>query len=249
MKGLASKQWKTFRQWLDQPLGRAFLAAESEEVGELTAKLFGHYLILVGQSSFSSALKKSPIINRIWLSPELEVSINELSSVVARQDKLPFLSDEVELVYLAHCLEFLPNPHETLRESYRVLKPEGHVVISCFNPWSIWGIYRWLTHYINRVPWDGRFISLFRLKDWLALLGFDLIESRPVFFRPPIQNETWLKRLTWLETIGRWCWPIWSGCYIVLAKKRVMTLIPLRTKWKAKEKALASGLVEPAARN
>lgn len=238
--------WKSFRAWLKEPLGQTFLKAEAKELQSMVNTLYGYHLLLLGDVAFGNSVKSCPILHRVWIHPHVEESA-EFSPLASRQDKLPVLSDEVELVYLAHALEFLKNPHEALREAYRVLKPEGHVVISCFNPWSIWGVWRSLLHFIKRVPWDGRFISLYRLKDWLALLGFDVIETRRCFFRPPVKQESWLKNLAFLETIGAWCWPIWGANYIILAKKRVMTLTPVRRSFKLKRRELQPGLIEPAA--
>jgi hypothetical protein len=43
-------------------------------------------------------------------------------------------------VVLPHALELARDPHHALREVERVLVPEGRVVISGFNPASLWGL-------------------------------------------------------------------------------------------------------------
>jgi hypothetical protein len=40
------------------------------------------------------------------------------------------------------CLEFHDDPHQILREVERVLIPEGEVIITGFNPLSLWGLRR-----------------------------------------------------------------------------------------------------------
>ena len=72
----------------------------------------------------------------------------------------------VDLVVVPHALEFSENPHQVLREVARILVPEAQVVISCFNPWSLWGVRRAFGSK-TQYPWNGRFINLPRLKDWL----------------------------------------------------------------------------------
>ncbi len=240
-------RWKSFRHFLSEPLGRTLLGSEAKEMDKVVKKLFGYHLLMLGDLAFVEGLKSSPIFHRVWIHPNI-IQTSDIIPLAARQDKLPIQSDEVDLVYLAHCLEFIRNPHEALREAYRVLRPEGHVIISCFNPWSLWGFWRWCTHYIKRQPWDGRFISWFRLKDWLALLGFDFLDLRFYNFRPPFQRESWLRNFKWMERIGRWCWPFWGGCYIVVAQKRVMTLTPIRETFKERRAGLAGGFVEPVTR-
>src|SRR5205823_3662158 len=98
-----------------------------------------------------------------------------ISPLSVRFDKLSIANDSVDVVYLAHCLERIANPHEVLREVFRILLPEGHVIITGINPWSFWGFTRFLLRYIYPLPWDGHFISVMRLSDWLTLLGFEII--------------------------------------------------------------------------
>ena len=52
--------------------------------------------------------------------------------------------------------------------------PEGNLIISGFNPFSLWGLHRVLGRKQGH-PWCGQFIALMRLKDWLALLGFEAL--------------------------------------------------------------------------
>ena len=222
-----SKHWKRLRAWWDSPLGMAFLKSEEGEVKKMLAQLFGYHLLVLGEPVFLQCVQDSAIMHRVAIHPFASFS-ETCSTLRSRHDKLPIISDGVDLIYLAQCLPFIKNPHEVLRETFRVLIPEGHVIISNFNPWSVWGLWRWCVHYIKRVPWDGHFISVTRLNDWLALLGFDILEVKRYFFRPPISHPVILQRLAWLEKVGRWCWPFFGGGYVLLAQKRVMTLTPIR---------------------
>jgi SAM-dependent methyltransferase len=244
-KKLAS--WKALQIWLSEPLGQTLLDIESQKVQPLINRLFGYHLLLLGDPQFLKVINQSPILHRVWIHPEM-ISQFEGSPVQGRQDKLPIISDEVDLLCLAHCLEHIKNPHEVLRESYRVLTAEGHLLILGFNPWSLWGIWRLVLRYIKPVPWDGHFISSSRLKDWLALLGFDLLKVEMCFFRPPIRGESLLKRTRWLEWLGKYLWPFFGGSYIILAQKRVMTLTALKPAWAERRRLAPGRLVEPATR-
>jgi SAM-dependent methyltransferase len=242
-----SKHWKSLRTWWGSPLGQAFLESEEGYVKQMLSQLFGYHLLVLGEPVFLRCVKDSPITHRVVIHPYTSTSLSQTSSTLtSRHDKLPIIAEGVDLIYLAHSLAFIKNPHEVLREVFRVLIAEGHVIISNFNPWSLWGLWRWLVHYIRRVPWDGHFVSLTRLKDWLALLGFDVLEVRRYFFRPPISHPILLQRLSWLETCGRWCWPFFGGGYVLLARKRVMTLTPIRPSFEIQPKILASIGIEPA---
>jgi len=85
-----------------------------------------------------------------------------------------------------------------LREAYRVIRPEGQIVIAGFNPFSLFGAKR----YFGRgqtPPWNGNFIALYRVKDWLTLLGFDVVGGRLDCYVPPFSREQWLARAGFFE--------------------------------------------------
>lgn len=239
------KDFKKLYAWWAGDLGQIFLQAEAGVVKEIIATLFGYHLLLLGEPLFSKCISESTITHKVCIHPDEHLQ-NQCSVLRTRYDKLPILADSIDVAYLAHCLEFVDNPHEVLREIFRVLIPEGYVVISNFNPWSLWGIWRYLVRFIKRAPWDGHSITMTRLKDWLALLGFDVIKVSPYFFLPPIAHPGILKYFAGLEKIGKWCWPFWGNGYAVLARKRIITLTPVKPAFQTKRKMLITDVVEPA---
>jgi SAM-dependent methyltransferase len=159
--------------------------------------------------------------------------------VLAHSPVLPVQSDSVDVVVLPHTLEFETAPHDTLREVERILVAEGHAVILGFNPFSLWGLWR-LFRWNRRAhpPWHGAFRSMLRIKDWLALLGFDIVLIRTFFFRPPLRHVGMMRRLAWLERLGGRLWPYLGGAYIVVARKRVVTLTPIKPRWRPRRSLL-----------
>ena len=118
---------------------------------------------------------------------------------------LPVASQTLDLLLLPHVLEFSAHPHQILREAERVLMPEGSLIISGFNPYSLWGLWRMLPYNDREYPWCGRFISLSRIKDWLALLGLEVVGGRMCCYEPPFRQEPCSESSTsWktLETAG-----------------------------------------------
>jgi SAM-dependent methyltransferase len=157
---------------------------------------------------------------------------------------LPIQTDSIDVVVLPHTLDFALYPHEVLREVERVLIPEGHVVITGFNPLSIWQIWRWLLRWRNQPPWCGHFYTTMRLRDWLKLLGFDVTHKQHFFHRPPLKNRSFMQRLSFLEKMGRVLWPVTGAGYVLVARKRVETLTPIKPRLKVRQKVVGSGWVE-----
>jgi SAM-dependent methyltransferase len=144
--------------------------------------------------------------------------------------QLPLATHSVDLLLLPHVLEFSENPHQTLRDAERTLVPEGHMIISGFNPVSLWGV-RYLFCKRSGYPWRGRFISLMRIKDWLALLGLEVVAGRMACYAPPLRSERWLARLDWMDHAGDRWWPMMGGTYFLVAKKRVAGMRLIRPSW------------------
>ena len=139
--------------------------------------------------------------------------------MLSEADQLPFTEAQFDVVVLPHTLEFQALPHEVLREAYRVLRPEGHLLISGFNPYSLFGIKRYFGRERSG-PWAGEFISVSRAKDWLTLLGFDIIGGQLDCYNLPAQSDATLQRLARLERAGEQWWPFAGGVYLLHAVKR-----------------------------
>jgi SAM-dependent methyltransferase len=163
--------------------------------------------------------------------------------------QLPITTDSVDAVLLPHTLDFTPNPHQVLREAERILIPEGRIIISGFNPWSLWGLYKLLLQRRGRIPWCAQFISTFRLQDWLRLLNFNVEIIKPVMYRPPLKSEAMMDRLQFLEKANPKYFSIISAGYVVQAVKRVTTYTPVKPGWRKKAKVVSGKLLEPTTRN
>lgn len=222
----------TMHNWLSSTTGSYIREWEETVYHTLTADIFGFHAIQIGFPAIS-ALQESRIKNR-WLACSSDSEIQRhvphphtaapLSvSVLHHFEELPFASQSIDLVILPHVLEFAESPHQILREVERVLIPEGKLIISGFNPASLWGIRQALGRITGAhfLPEYAEFISLPRLKDWLKLL--DLETSRGHFgcYKPPCKTAKWLSRFSFMEKTGERWWPYCGAVYMVEAVKRV----------------------------
>jgi SAM-dependent methyltransferase len=209
--------------WLNSTLGQHLLAREQAMYDEMVSDIFGFHALQLGLLPLD-ALKNSRI-------PHVLRVGNQEGDTQCESDYLPFADNCIDLLCLPHVLEFSPNPHQTLREAERVLVPEGHLIITGFNPISAWGFKRVLKR-DKAYPWHGHFFTLTRIKDWLALLGMEFVSAHLQCYELPVQNPTWLKRLDGLGNLGEKCWPMLGGVYMIVAKKRVVNMTLLKPNWK-----------------
>ncbi|MGD0466450.1 MAG: methyltransferase domain-containing protein [Gammaproteobacteria bacterium] len=226
------KNWQQFRNWLKTDLGRYVLEQEAKSLPKILKNLFGSNILILGEPEFGTIIsylqEQYKNINQFILHPVLQV--NQSSSdllIAARQDKLPICSDSMDVVILPHSLEMVVNPHEVLRESYRVLRPEGKIIIIGFSPYSFWRIWKLFAKMFFKSPWRNAFISPARLFDWLTILGMEELFINKYCHVLPINNNKILSKLLFLEVIGK-ALPFRTGnIYTICACKRVVALTPI----------------------
>ncbi|MEN9894050.1 MAG: hypothetical protein RLY78_4345 [Pseudomonadota bacterium] len=216
--------------------------------------LFGFHALQIGLPELQ-ALRANRMPHR-WLAldgvapvpPEPTMSAPALAApreavLRAHFDALPFASGTLDLVVLPHTLELAPDPHDTLREVERVLRPEGRVLLAGFNPLSLWGLRHGLGRQAGRIglggtpllPGAGEFIGYGRARDWLRLLGLEIERSQFGLWSPPWHSERWLQRCAWMERAGALTCPRLGGVYLLQAVKRVrgMRLVGLARRQRA----------------
>lgn len=236
------------REWFDQQPGRAYLQQEKACLRDLLPNLFGYYLIQLGMAqSLDDVMDECKIGSCLLLGTEKSSSPVRMDAQI-NIPHLPIATESVDAVLLPHTLDFSPSPHQVLREAERILIPDGRIIISGFNPWSVWGLYKLLLQRKGKIPWCGQFISLYRLQDWLRLLNFSVEIIKPVMYRPPLKSEAMLERLLFLEKANPKYFSLISAGYVVQAVKRVTTFTPVRPSWKKRPKVVRGKLLEPTTR-
>lgn len=215
---------QNLEQWFRTPLGEYLLEREQAFFDQAVADVFGFNAVQLGLPGIDF-LRMSRIPLRVC------AASGNAAGLRADCRQLPLASNSVDLAVLPHVLEFSANPHQILREVERTLMPEGQVIISGFNPRSLWGLKRLSSRRPRGCPWHGEFISLPRLKDWLALLGFEVAAGRLGCYVPPFSTRKWLGRFQFMEQAGDRWWPISGGVYFLQAVKRVHGMRVIKPGW------------------
>lgn len=218
----------------DTPAGAAIAAWELRCLSEGVANVFGYHALQLGMPVLP-ALSANRMPHR-WLATR-QASPAACPDVVTDFHALPFPDASLDLVVLPHTLESDPNPHGVLREVTRVLVPGGRVLIAGLNPTSLW-------------PWQLRHhggvqhkIGYWRLRDWLRLLDFEVMQAEFGGFAPPVTNARWLARWQWAEHLGPRTTPMLGAAYVVSAIKQVRGLRLMAQPWRQR----APSAVQPSA--
>ena len=225
----------TITDWFATPLGAYLLDKEQAYLDQVTPDIFGFHALQLGLAPFD-LLRENRITHR------MKIDAGDGASLRALGHELPIATQSIDLALLPHVLEFAPDPHAVLREIDRVMMPEGRVIILGFNPWSLWGLRSVVGPSRQEAPWNGKFVSLLRVKDWLALLGYEVMAGRLVCYAPPVRGEKWLKRFSFMEPAGDRWWAVGGAVYMLQAIKRVSGMRLMTPAWHdkaAREKPVA----------
>lgn len=225
---LRKKSIPGLEDWLESPQGRHVMAWEQAKIDAVVCDLFGYNALQIGMTQYDLLAN-----NRI----PLRQRVGESGRVDALCDprELPFAANSIDLVVMPHVLEFHEDPHQILREVERILIPDGQLVLTGFNPLSLWGLRRRLRGRTATFPANGDYISVLRLKDWLKLLGFEVDRGNFGCYTPPCKHEQWLKRWHFMEAAGDRWWSFAGGVYLLRAVKRVHGMRLIIPHWKRKK--------------
>jgi SAM-dependent methyltransferase len=224
-------------EWFQTPLGCYLAEREQAHFDREVADIFGFNAVQIGLPQFDFLHT-----NRMPL--RVCTGLKAPAQLRADPIHLPIASQSIDLLAMPHVLEFSDHPHKILREAERVLMPEGHLIVTGFNPRSLWG-FRRAVDSASDYPWCGDFIALARLKDWLALLGFEIVSGRMCCYAPPANSERWLRPFQFMELAGDRWWAMGGGVYFLHAIKRVHGMHVITPKWH--ERLAAKKSLAPAA--
>lgn len=217
--------------WLDSPAGRCLLDWELAQLDQALVDLFGFHALQLGLPELDG-LRANRMPQR-WLAHDGREWVQappQPPALHCLPEALPFPDQSLDLVLLPHALETSADPHQTLVEAARVLRPEGRLVVLGFNPVSLWMLRQGLGRLranlgLRRqplyLPEPGEAIGYWRLRDWMRLVQLEPERARFGCYRLPARGEAWLRRWAWMEAVGERWWPVFGAVYLLQAVKRV----------------------------
>ena len=227
--------------WFEGPLGTRVLREEAALARLALDDVFGFELLQVGAWGPARHLLDGARTQHTTLvAPEIGSGV----TLCAPLDSLPFRSDSIDAIFLPHTLELVEDPYAVLREAERVLCAEGCLMICGFNPFSGWGVRRAFAKYVGRTafpPQTLRMLSERRLRDWVALLGFDVDSVYGYLGLLPTKGP--LPRTVDARPRAAWL----TGAYLLKARKRVQTMTLVRPRRRVRQRVLV-GAAEPTSK-
>ncbi len=233
---LAFRQPRTPSSWKKLPNGELILEEINTQLASWWPKFFGYHLLKIGALSGYLDSSLSPIKHQITVSDKRYAPHFEGGGIYADIDDLPLQEHSVDVCVLSHALEFTLDPHHVIREASRVLIPNGYLVITGYNPLSLAGLNSFIPYRRQQSPWRERFFSSMRVKDWLHLMGYEiLMDKRTLHSSLAKQMSQGVIARNWRKFAQQYL-PSLGSVYVIVAKKRVLPLTPIKPKWKLRAK-------------
>lgn len=238
------------RQWFDSPLGQQVWNTELAVMEQLLPGYFGYHLLQLSVHD-RQLYDCSPIGHKFTMSVQNEAASNnpvkaEVFSFVGEGRNLPFADDSIDVILLHHLHDFHSSPQRLLSEVARISLPMGQLVIVGFNPISLWGLWKPVGKFRDKMPWQGNFIRPGRLMDWLNLLNFKIDRAQYGIYGLPFTSRTDVATPDFSQGLSRKTnWPF-GAIYVIVARKQVSAMIPMKPVWRQKRAFGRLSVVRPA---
>ena len=192
------------KNWIGRKFVHYLLRVEQDLFQQTSSQVAGYRLMHLGIASDQCGLGVFKQLHQFYIRPSSqrlpEEHESHKHSVVADYDQLPLPNAVVDVAILQHALEYSLSPQGVLAETARVLTPGGHLVLFVANPMGPIGLKRIPMRVFSKRA-EYQFIGLRtgRMKAWLALLNFHLIQVVDGAYALPFERLSSFKRDSFWE--------------------------------------------------
>jgi ubiquinone/menaquinone biosynthesis C-methylase UbiE len=168
----------TYETWFTSPLGRFVNHQELEALARVLPGVrqgdcidigagTGHIAAWLAERGHQiTAIEPSPAMRREGVRRSAGRPINWCA---ARAEDLPFADDSFDCAFLFTSLEFVRHPAQALSEAFRVVRPEGQVVVGFLHALSPWvALYRYQADHGAAPWWAATFFTGEEIERWIG---------------------------------------------------------------------------------
>ncbi|HHS99306.1 MAG TPA: methyltransferase domain-containing protein, partial [Thiomicrospira sp.] len=161
------------KHWFKTSAGLAIFNQEKQLIDKYIENLFGYFLVQLGCVSTENLTQNSRISSKLLVDDTVAPDFVQQKGIYWVQAELHFLpigQDKADVVILPHTLETVDDPYYLLRRVDNMLLPEGHIVLTGFNPIAC---MPFRLKYFSKLTGfkKAKFRRANRIKEWLEVLG------------------------------------------------------------------------------
>ncbi len=219
-------KYKELVKWYKKPINNPIKKIISDQIPIIKKHLPGNNVLFIGLSEFSKKFKSEKNLSFI--------AIDEITSSdhITESKKLPFEDNSHDVIIIIHALDYTENPYELIREIDRIATDDAKVALIGFNRFSLWGLLKPFTN-ASSAPWLMHFHSLYSVREWFKILGYEHSYKETSGFIPIISKNI-SKYLIKINFIQKILAKDFGGIYIFVFNKKIIPLTPVKLKFKEK---------------
>ncbi len=228
-------------QWFHSRQGEEILQDQQKFIDEQLSTLFGYHLMQISACRDVCLYENSKIQHKFSINP----LAGEKIAGVADEEQLPIENESIDVALIHHAMEYTQQPHQLLKELSRVVVPSGYLLVVGFNPRSLIGLWSLISLFKHKGIWQHNLLGIRRLADWLTLMDFSVQSVQYGYYKSPANTRILPKFFNKIAAAFHRLQLPCGGYYIVLAKKEVMPLTPVKQRWRDMGKSIIP-VMEPS---
>lgn len=212
---------KELMDFYDRPLGAVVRRVLAQKIRARWPRIAGATLVGLGFAtpylgSFRGEVTRLGALMPATLGAAVWPPVGPVASVAVEEQQLPLPDNTVDNLIVVHCLETSENARLLLREIWRVMKPEGRLLLVVPNRRGVWAR-------MDTTPFGhGRPYSAAQLERLLSEALLMPIDWDAALFLPPVDRRIVLRSAATLERLGRRLPSVLAGVIIVEARKELV---------------------------
>ena len=210
----------SFAEFFSTSAGMLLRRWELAQMDALLAECAGETALQLG-APYGSLLRNASHDSRLLGARNFMQTSQACANVRLDFDSLPFRESTFDLVVSVHALEWSKNPSQFFSEVFRVLAPEGRLIVLCINPWGPWWVRK--KEKLFECPTETSFspLSVTQVKSFCERYGV-VDRGRFGVYCPSLSdNPQHLARWGWCEKAGDRWWPALANAFMLSCVKKV----------------------------
>jgi hypothetical protein len=208
-------KYRALDDWFLTPQGRDVGASFAARLALVSEYVQGSRVLQLGACGHNAWLQELHLRRQWVASPCLDAD----ASVITALNALPLDRRCVDCVVAPFALEAFGWDKNPLDEIDRILSPMGHVIFLGINPLSLWGLALRLGYLHDLGVHATALVSPLLLQQSLLRRGYRQCRLESFYYIPPLYNNAWIKRLAFLNEMGKMLALTPAGFYCLIMQK------------------------------
>ena len=216
-------KYKELIKWYRRSVNQPFKKTINDHIPGIKKHIAGNNVLYIGLSEFKKKFESDKYLSFI--------AIDEITSSdnITESKRLPFEDNSHDVIVIIHALDYTENPYELVREIDRIATDDANVTLIGFNKSSLWGLIKPIKEKI-KPPWFLNFHSLYNIREWFKVLGYDSSYKKTGAFMPITSKNMsrYMSKISFLQKIFA---SDLGGIYFLVFDKKMIPLTPIKLKF------------------